>query len=80
MDKCKIISRMLMSKSEGLDELLELLDVVQRHADLNGCQHCDKILKSVFENNRDLDEFEVAPNVNAAHIVCYHTDGPNTNG
>ena len=41
---------MLMSNGEVLDELLELLDVVQRHADLNGCQHCDRILKSVFES------------------------------
>ena len=52
MDKCKAISQMSMSNGEVLDELLELLDVVQRHADLNGCKHYDRILKSVFESYR----------------------------
>jgi hypothetical protein len=42
-----------MSTSEVLDDLLKLLDVVQKHADLDGCQHCDKILKSVFESSRN---------------------------
>jgi len=39
-----------MSTSEVVDDLLKLLDAVQKHADLDGCQHCDKILKSVFED------------------------------
>lgn len=42
-----------MSTSEVLDDLLKLLDEVQKHADLDGCQHCDKILKSVFKSSHN---------------------------
>lgn len=39
-----------MSMNEVVDDLLKLLDIVQKHADLDGCRHCNKILKSVFES------------------------------
>lgn len=42
----------MMSTSEVMDDLLKLLDVVQKHADLEGCKHCDKILRSVFESTQ----------------------------
>lgn len=44
-----------MSVSEVMDDLLKLLDIVQKHADLDGCRHCSKILKSVFKSVHNLD-------------------------
>ena len=45
----KIISPLkLMTKSEVVNDLLKLLDMVQKHADKEGCQHCLDLLESVF--------------------------------
>jgi hypothetical protein len=40
----------LMTKSEVANDLLKLLDLVQKHADKQGCQHCLDLLESVFEH------------------------------
>jgi hypothetical protein len=40
----------LMTKSEVANDLLKLLDLVQKHADKKGCQHCLDVLESVFEH------------------------------
>ena len=40
----------LMTKSEVVKDLLKLLDMVQKHADKEGCQHCLDLLESVFEH------------------------------
>jgi len=40
----------LMTKSEVMYALLKLLDLVQKHADKEGCQHCLDLLESVFEH------------------------------
>jgi hypothetical protein len=40
----------LMTKSEVMYDLLKLLDLVQKHADKEGCQHCLDLLESVFEH------------------------------
>ena len=37
-----------MTKNEMISDLLKLLDLVQKHADKGGCQHCLDLLKSVF--------------------------------
>ena len=44
-----------MSTSEVLDDSAksDWNLGIQKHADLDGCQHCDKILKSVFESSRN---------------------------
>jgi hypothetical protein len=39
----------LMTKSEVVNDLLKLLDLVQKHADKEECQHCLDPLESVFE-------------------------------
>jgi hypothetical protein len=36
-------------KQEVMSDLLKFLDLVQKHADKEGCQHCLDILESVFE-------------------------------
>jgi hypothetical protein len=47
----KIISPLkLMTKSEVVNDLLKLLDMVQKHANKEGCQHCLDLLESVFEH------------------------------
>ncbi len=47
----KIISPLkLMTKSEVVNDLLKLLDRVQKHADKEGCQRCLDLLESVFEH------------------------------
>jgi hypothetical protein len=38
----------LMTKSEVMNDLLKLLDLVQEHADKQGCHHCLDLLESVF--------------------------------
>ena len=38
----------LMTKNEVMKDLLKLLDIVQKHADKEGCQHCLDLLESVF--------------------------------
>ena len=38
----------LMTENDVMDDLLELLSVVQKHADKEGCQHCFDLLESVF--------------------------------
>ena len=38
----------LMTKNEAMNDLLKLLDLVQKHADKKGCQHCLDLLVSVF--------------------------------
>ena len=40
----------LMTKSEVMNDLLKLLDLVQKHADKQGCHHCLNLLESVFEH------------------------------
>jgi len=40
----------LMTKSEVIYDLLKLLNIVQKHADKEGCQHCLDLLESVFEH------------------------------
>ena len=40
----------LMTKSEVMYDLLKLLDLVQKHADKQGCHHCLDLLESVFEH------------------------------
>ena len=40
----------LMTKSEVMYDLLKLLDLVQQHADKQGCHHCLDLLESVFEH------------------------------
>ena len=37
----------LMTKSEVMNDLLKLLDLVQKHADKEGCLHCPDLLESV---------------------------------
>jgi hypothetical protein len=39
----------LMTRNEVINDLLKLLDLVQKHADKEGCQHCLDLLESVFE-------------------------------
>ena len=39
----------LMIKNEVMNDLLKLLDLVQKHADKQGCQHCLDLLESVFD-------------------------------
>ena len=39
----------LMTKNEVMNDLLKLLDMVQKHADKGRCQHCLDLLESVFE-------------------------------
>ena len=47
----KIIPQLkLMTKNEVMNDLLKLLDMVQKHADKEGCQHCLDLLESVFEH------------------------------
>jgi hypothetical protein len=41
----------LMTKNEVMSDLLKLLDLVQKHADKNGCQHCLDLLESLFTTN-----------------------------
>jgi len=40
----------LMTKSEVIYDLLKLLNIVQKHAYKEGCQHCLDLLESVFEH------------------------------
>jgi hypothetical protein len=40
----------LMPRNEVMKDLLKLLDLVQKHADKEGCQHCLDLLESVFEH------------------------------
>ena len=40
----------LMTRNEMMKDLLKLLDLVQKHADKEGCQHCLDLLGSVFEH------------------------------
>ena len=42
----------LMTKNEVMNDLLKLLDLVQKHADKEGCQHCLDLLESVFEHDK----------------------------
>ena len=36
-------------QNEVMNDLLKLLDLVQKHADKEGCQHCFGLLESIFE-------------------------------
>ena len=38
----------LMTRNEVMNDLLKLLDMVQKHADKEGCQLCLGLLESVF--------------------------------
>ena len=40
----------LMSKNEVVNDLLKLLNIVQKHADKQECQCCLDLLESVFEH------------------------------
>ena len=40
----------LMTRNEMINDLLKLLELVQKHADKQGCQHCLDLLESVFEH------------------------------
>jgi hypothetical protein len=44
----KIISPLKLMTNEVMNDLLKLLDMVQKHADREGCQHCLGLLESVF--------------------------------
>ena len=45
----KIIPQLkLMTKNEVMNDLLKLLDMVQKHADKEGCQHCLDLLELIF--------------------------------
>ncbi|HZI69654.1 MAG TPA: hypothetical protein VFD60_00690 [Nitrososphaeraceae archaeon] len=47
----KIIPQLkLMTKNEVMNDLLKLLDMVQKDADKEGCQHCLDLLEFVFEH------------------------------
>jgi len=46
----KIISPLKLMTNEVMNDLLKLLDMVQKHADKEGCQHCLDLLESVFEH------------------------------
>jgi hypothetical protein len=43
-----VIPLKIMNKNEVMNDLLKLLDLVQKHADKNGCQHCLDLLESLF--------------------------------
>jgi hypothetical protein len=50
IEKWKIIPQLkIMTKDEVVSDLLKLLDLVQKHADKEGWQHCLDLLESVFE-------------------------------
>jgi hypothetical protein len=38
----------LMTRNEVMKDLLKLLDLVQKHANKEGCQHCLDLLETVF--------------------------------
>ena len=38
----------LMTRNEVMNDLLKLLDRVQKHADKEGCQHCLDLLEFIF--------------------------------
>jgi len=46
----KIISPLKLMTNEVMNDLLKLLDMVQKHADSEGCQHCLGLLESIFEH------------------------------
>ena len=49
IEKEKIIPPLkLMTRNEVMNDLLKLLDLVQKHADKKRCQHCLDLLESVF--------------------------------
>jgi hypothetical protein len=51
IEKGKIIPPLrLMTKNEVMDDLLKLVDLIQKHADKEGCQHCLDLLELVFEH------------------------------
>ena len=39
----------IINKNEVMSDLLKLLDLVQKYADKEGCQHCRDLLESIFE-------------------------------
>ena len=41
-----------MTKSEVMNDLLKLLDLVQKHADKERCQDCLDLLESVFGHDK----------------------------
>ena len=47
-----ILPLKIMNKNEVMGDLLRLLDLVQKHADKEGCQHCLDLLESVFEQKK----------------------------
>ncbi len=40
----------LMTRNEVMNDLFKLLNIVQKHAEREGCQHCLGLLESVFEH------------------------------
>ena len=46
-----VIPLKIMNKNEVMNDLLKLLDLVQKHADKNRCQHCLDLLESLFATN-----------------------------
>jgi hypothetical protein len=44
----------LMTKNEVMNDLLRLLNLVQKHADKEGCQHCLDLLESVFGHDKQI--------------------------
>jgi hypothetical protein len=44
-----ILPLKIMNKNEKVSNLLKLLDLVQKDANKEGCQHCLDLLESVFE-------------------------------
>ena len=47
-----ILPLKIMNKNEVMSDLLKLLDLVQKHADKEGCQHCLDLLESVFDHDK----------------------------
>jgi hypothetical protein len=45
-----VIPLKIMNKNEAMSDLLKLLDLVQKHADKERCQHCLDLLESIFEH------------------------------
>ena len=45
-----VIPLKIMNKNEAMSDLPKLLDLVQKHADKERCQHCLDLLESIFEH------------------------------
>jgi len=67
IEKGKIISPLrIMTKSEVMNDLLKLLDLVQKHADKERCQHCLDLLESVFGHDKQTKDL---PRINKMLLI-----------